>query len=97
MYLVDPGDRRETVGETIPPDARLPLAQLGVWDAFLAQRHLPCLGSCSSWGSDTLGYNDFVLNPQGHGWHLDRPRFDALLREAAVKTGVTLLAARCAD
>jgi flavin-dependent dehydrogenase len=96
--LID-GDRdgRAAVGETIPPDTRLPLAELGVFDAFLAQGHRPCLGSCSSWGSEALGHNDFLLNPHGTGWHLDRPRFDTLLRQAARRAGVTVRSgARCA-
>ncbi|MEN3310545.1 MAG: hypothetical protein V7603_6747 [Micromonosporaceae bacterium] len=91
VVLIDAGaGERVRVGETIPPDTRLPLAGLGLWDAFLAQEHRPCLGSCSSWGSEALGYNDFLLNPQGPGWHLDRTRFDALLRQAAGRAGVTV-------
>lgn len=77
------------VGETIPPDTRLVLAKLGLWERFVQESHAPCLGSCSSWGSDTLGYNDFVLNPYGAGWHLDRDRFDAFLRREAVETAAT--------
>ncbi|HSR50650.1 MAG TPA: NAD(P)/FAD-dependent oxidoreductase [Acidobacteriota bacterium] len=75
------------VGESIPPDSGLLLRRLGVWDDFLAQEHEPCLGSCSSWGSDAVGYNDFLLNPHGNGWHLDRRRFDALLAHCAFRAG----------
>lgn len=76
------------VGETIPPDTRALLARLGVWHSFLDEQHEPCLGSCSAWGSDVLGHNDFLLNPQGPGWHLDRRRFDAFLRQCASSAGV---------
>lgn len=81
------------VGESIPPDIRIVLQELGVWEEFLKQDHEPCLGSCSSWGTDALGYNDFLFNPQGYGWHLDRTRFDAFLagkvseRGSAVRLG----------
>jgi flavin-dependent dehydrogenase len=34
---------------------------------------------------------DFVFNPYGHGWHLDRQAFDALLVEAAMEAGARLL------
>lgn len=78
------------VGESIPPDTRLLLARLGVWKDFLADGHAPCLGSCSAWGSDTLGYNDFLFNVHGTGWHLDRPRFDALLSRKAQEAGAEL-------
>lgn len=78
------------IGESIPPDTRRLLAELGLWPAFLAQGHERCLGSCSSWGDDALGYNDFVTNPYGHGWHLDRARFDALLARRAAERGARL-------
>lgn len=78
------------IGETIPPDARLLLDRLGLLQAFLGEGHERCLGSCSAWGNDTLGHNDFLLNPQGSGWHLDRARFDAFLRRHARAAGATL-------
>lgn len=89
VLLIDaarPAGRR--IGESLPPDARLLLARLGVLQRFLDDAHEPCLGSCSSWGEDDLGYNDFLLNPYGTGWHLDRPRFDAMLREEVAAAGI---------
>jgi flavin-dependent dehydrogenase len=91
VLLVEAG-RYQTVriGESVPPDIRTVLDELGVWPAFVAQAHEPCLGSCSSWGAETLGYNDFLFNPLGNGWHLDRRRFDAFLAQEAVKSGAAL-------
>jgi flavin-dependent dehydrogenase len=84
VCVIDP-DRRPglQIGETLPPDVRVVLDRLGVWEDFVAQEHESCLGSCSAWGDEVLGYNDFVLNTYGRGWHLDRHRFNALLRGAA--------------
>ena len=82
--------RPERLGETIPPDTRPLLDRLGVLEAFLAGGHAPCHGSCSSWGSDRLGHNDFLLSPFGPGWHLDRQRFEQMLLDQAVARGVTL-------
>jgi flavin-dependent dehydrogenase len=88
---------RDRIGESIPPDTRRLFAELGVLEAFLAEAHEPSHGSASSWGSDELGYNDFVFNPYGHGWHLDRRRFDAWLsahlqsRGVECKTGLRFL------
>ncbi|KVG87084.1 NAD(P)/FAD-dependent oxidoreductase [Burkholderia ubonensis] len=79
------------IGESIPPESRALLRSLGIEAAFLAQAHEPCYGSCSYWGSDKRGYNDFVLNPHGHGWHLDRLRFDTLLATHARAAGTELL------
>lgn len=88
VCLVDagppPGAR---IGETLLPATRPLLAQLGVWDAFVAERHEVCLGSCSAWGDAELGFNDFLLDPQARGWHLDRRRFDALLLAHAGRCG----------
>lgn len=82
------------VGESTPPDIRLPLAELGLWDAFSAEGHAPCHGNCSSWGDEQLGYNDFLFNPYGHGFHLDRRRFDAWLAQAAAAAGAELRVGR---
>jgi flavin-dependent dehydrogenase len=80
----------DRIGESIPPDTRVLLAELGVLDSFLAERHEPCHGSASSWGDDALGYNDFLFSPYGHGWHLDRRRFDAWLAAQVEARGVAL-------
>ncbi len=81
---------RLRIGESIPPDTRHLLARLGLLDRFLADGHETCLGSCSSWGDDELGYNDFVCSPFGNGWHLDRRRFDLLLADAVRERGLEL-------
>jgi flavin-dependent dehydrogenase len=79
---------RDRIGESIPPDTRQLFAELGVLEAFLGQAHEVSHGSASSWGSDELGYNDFVFHPHGHGWHLDRRRFDAWLAAEVRARGV---------
>jgi hypothetical protein len=94
VLLADAGgcDRLDgiRIGESIPPDTALLLAELGLLPGFLAQGHERCLGSCSSWGDDALGYNDFVTNPHGPGWHLDRNRFDTFLAHQAAGRGARL-------
>ena len=88
-----PPDGRR-IGESIPPDTSLLLHRLGVLQRFLGDAHEPCPGSCSSWGADDLGYNDFVFNPLGNGWHLDRRRFDAMLRDEVTAHGIEVRKAR---
>ena len=80
------------IGEALPPVARRLLAEMGLWDAFLAERHAPWYGNRSVWGGDELMETDFLRDPDGHGWHLDRARFDAWLRREAVSRGAVLLA-----
>jgi flavin-dependent dehydrogenase len=79
--------REPRIGETLPPSARMPLAELGVWDAFLSAGHAPAPGVASSWGEDSLHDTHFIFNAHGRGWHLDRHRFDAMLADAAREAG----------
>jgi 2-polyprenyl-6-methoxyphenol hydroxylase-like FAD-dependent oxidoreductase len=85
--------RRATwrIGEAIPPAGNRVLRELGLWEDFLAQGHLPSAGSCASWGKPELGYNDFLLDMQGNGWHLDRAAFDAMLSDAVAARGGALV------
>lgn len=89
---------RERVGETIPPDARRLFGRLGLGAAFDAEGHAPCYGSASSWGAGELGYNDHLVHPLGHGYHLDRRRFDAWMGKSAERAGVQrVVGARVTD
>lgn len=81
------GQEEFRVGEGLPPAARSLLGELGVMERFLADRHLPSYGNESAWGSRVLQSSDFIRDPHGYGWRLDRPRFDSMLREAAQDAG----------
>jgi flavin-dependent dehydrogenase len=78
------------VGESVPPDTRALLSELGIWDAFTRQGHSACLGSRSVWGSAAVGYNDFLRHPLGHGWHLERQRFDRFMADQVQASGIEL-------
>jgi flavin-dependent dehydrogenase len=91
VVLVEAGRyQREKIGESVPPDIGLLFDRLGIRTEFLADGHDPCHGSASAWGRAELGYNDFLFNPNGHGWHLDRRRFDAFLAGRAAASGVEM-------
>jgi flavin-dependent dehydrogenase len=79
------------VGETLPPMIRAKLTALGVWEQFLAADPLESYGIQSVWESATPQRQDFVRNPYGCGWHVDRARFDGLLAAAAGQAGAELL------
>jgi 2-polyprenyl-6-methoxyphenol hydroxylase-like FAD-dependent oxidoreductase len=78
---------RPRVGESLPPPARRLLRDLGVWERFLADRHVPSPGNLSVWGSATPGETDFITDPNGCGWHVDRCRFDQMLYETVAEPG----------
>jgi len=91
VLLIEASDYQTVrIGESIPPTTARLMDRLGVWSAFVAERHQQCLGSCSAWGADTLGYNDYLLSPLGPGWHLDRARFDAWLAGEAAARGTQM-------
>ena len=79
------------IGETLPPEIKQPLIALGVWERFLADKHLESPGTVAAWGQAELYDNDFIVNPHGHGWHVDRRRFDLMLARAAEESGVEVL------
>lgn len=81
---------RIRVGEILPPAAKRPLRALGVWDRFRGNGFVPSPGIVSAWGGPELYANDFVVNPHGSGWHVDRGRFDRMLAHAARDEGATL-------
>lgn len=78
------------LGETLPPWVIRPLARLGVWETFLRAGHQPAPGIISEWGGSGVSSNDFIFNPHGTGWHLDRARFDRMLADAAEAAGCSV-------
>ena len=80
------------IGESLVPAARRLLTDMGLWPSFEAEPHAPYYGNRSVWGSSEPVDSDFLRDPDGHGWHLDRARFDAWLRVIAVSRGVQLFA-----
>lgn len=79
------------IGETLPPRARLLLEQLGVWQDFRRDGHSPSSGSLAAWGSEELHENQFLFNPYGSGWHLDRRKFESRFAQWAEEAGARVL------
>jgi flavin-dependent dehydrogenase len=78
------------IGESIPPETKNVFNRLGIFNNFLKEGHLPCYGTCSYWGDDKKGFNDTILSPYGHGWHLDRSKFNLFLSRQAQNMGAKL-------
>ena len=79
------------VGEMLPPSARPLLVRLGLWEAVAALGAKRSHGHESAWGGPELAARPFIFHPHGHGWHLDRARFDAMLAARAAYAGAHLL------
>jgi flavin-dependent dehydrogenase len=78
---------RWKVGETLALQSKPVLHSLGLLDQFLESGHLPCPANCSCWGSPGLVQQDFIFNPIGSAWQLDRASFERMLLEAARDAG----------
>jgi flavin-dependent dehydrogenase len=87
MLAGAPTRRPINLGESLPPAARPLLHAMGALDEVNKGGHLQCLGNLSIWGSPAVRCVDFIFDPNGHGWHLDRPFFDAALVDVAMAAG----------
>lgn len=94
VMLADAAKPVDRVGESLPGAARPLLRDMGLlpW----VERSMPRahVGNASAWNADVLVATDFIDDPNGAGWHLDRRRFDQCLRDAAINAGAGLREAR---
>ena len=79
------------IGESLPAAAGKLLADMSLYEAFLQQAHQPAHLNTSHWGSDIATEQDAMRNLDGHGWYLDRHRFDCWLQDVAQERGAALL------
>lgn len=79
---------KKRIGESLPSAARPLMEKLGLMSLLEKGPHAPAYGNVSAWGSSELSATDFIMDPNGVGWHLDRVRFDRDLKKAAMKAGV---------
>ena len=69
---------------------------MGLWDDFLLQGHAACYGNRSLWNGVAADH-DFLRDPDGQGWHLDRAQFESWLQAHAVHRGAALLSSTTLD
>jgi flavin-dependent dehydrogenase len=92
---VDPTSPK--IGEALPGAAVRLLRSIELPVPGAGGPHMPIGGNLSSWNSDQLVANDFLRDPDGPGWRLERARFDADLRAAALRAGASYRSARATD
>lgn len=86
-------DATPAPGETLAPAARRLFTDMGLWDAFCAEGHERWHANLSVWGDPGEAARPLVGDIDGHGWLLDRPRFDRWLRDVARRRGTALAVA----
>ena len=79
------------VGESLPPQIQGVLAELGIWEHFVASGHLPSYGIRSFWGDTETYDRSFIFDPHGSGWSIDRQVFDDSLIAASKQRGVQII------
>lgn len=79
------------VGETLPPEITPWLNDNELLASFLLTDPVPSLGIQSAWGTSELSTIDFIFNPHGNGWHIDRLKFNCMLIDQAIARGVTFI------
>ena len=80
------GDR---IGETLPSAAARALESLRLPGPPADPRHRPVKGVISAWGGAPV-VHDYMNDPDGRGWRLDRPAFDQALLRAGASSGARL-------
>jgi flavin-dependent dehydrogenase len=93
VTLLDQGRRLKSwPGESIPSGGGEVITS--VFGAHVLAGHTRAFGTAAAWGSTELVSHDFMAHWAGHGWHLDRARFDATVREIAAASGVKVVTER---
>src|SRR5262249_14892034 len=72
VAIVDAPPPAPRYGETLPPEITPLLKELGLWSAFESLTPVHAAGIVSGWGSGNASEEDFVINPHGTGWRVDR-------------------------
>jgi flavin-dependent dehydrogenase len=85
------------VGESLVPAARRLFADMGLLERFIDEQHEPWYCNRSVWGSSEAEEKDFLHDPDGPGWHLDRRRFESWLRSIAIERGGELVSPATLD
>ena len=77
-------------GEVLSGAARQLLENLGIRQAFESQAWRPVYAVAAAWGGPVLSENHAIFSGPGHGWHLDRAKFDLFLARQAEARGVLM-------
>lgn len=79
---------KHRVGEVLAPTAREHFRRLGVLGAMSAVHYIGSAGVSAWWGTPSRQDWDYIFDPYGSGWHIDRAAFEDLLLGEAQRLGV---------
>lgn len=90
LRRVRPGGE-QIYGEHLAPGSKAHLARLGLDSILAGSAHRASHGITSVWGASAPHIRDYLFNPYGCGWNLDRATFDRALADEGVLRGLHLL------
>ncbi len=94
VVLDRPRPAQMWAGESLPPGMGNLVRSVFGADILSESDHRCAVGTRSVWGSTALVETDFLANPLGEGWILDRARFDAAARKAVLAQGADIVQVR---
>ena len=94
IWLRRPLEGTLVVGEHLAPEGNAALDQLDLDGILDPSDHLSSPGVVSYWGGPPAYERDYIFNPNGSGWNLDRSIFDQALLKAARRRGAEILEMR---
>ena len=97
VWLVRGDTSGASMGEHLAPEASTFLARLGLIGIIETSAHVRVPGVVSYWGGEDPVERDYIFNPHGQGWNIDRRQFDHDLASAAVARGAEKVSIRRVD
>lgn len=89
VALVDaPRRHRPAPGESLPPGTDGVLDEIFGGSTLDREYHRHSFGNRSAWGGTGIDATEFMNNPFGHGWHVDRAALDNSLLDRLRTHGV---------
>jgi flavin-dependent dehydrogenase len=87
VILVDQEKQTVHKGELLNPKALPLLKKLGCWKKFQQGNHQECPGIISSWGAPEPYEADFINNPYGMGWFVDKSSLQSMFASRLKECG----------
>ncbi len=91
VVVVDNPPSSEPVGDHLPGELKPLLSRLGLSGLVEATSAVPSSGVVSVWGDSQPYRKPGLFSPYGAGWHVDRVRYQAALRNEAAAAGARFL------
>ncbi|MBV8956690.1 MAG: tryptophan 7-halogenase [Solirubrobacterales bacterium] len=79
---------RPAPGESLPPGTEGLLHEIFGASMLDDHQHQASFGNSGAWGGPDVEATEFVRNPFGHGWHIDRAALEASLHDRLRTLGV---------